>query len=74
MEISEKGDYRLKSIGNKNAFYKNDDDIKITVNYLIPSKISVTFLTPTTFCNIGYTKWYFKTHFYSVFEVLEKLK
>lgn len=47
-----------------------DSEIKVDVKHELPDKIAIEFLTPTTFCGIGYYKWYFKDHFYTVFEFI----
>ncbi len=71
MEANKVGEYLVRT--KKSVVGEWDFDIKIKVNYLIQNRMSVTFLTTTYFCNIGYTNLYFKTHFESVFEVLEAL-
>jgi len=47
-----------------------DSDITIEVCHEFDNRIAIRFLTLTTFCFIGYYKWYFRTEFLNVFEYL----
>jgi len=48
-----------------------DSDIKVDVCHEFDNRIAIRFLTLTTFCFIGYYKWYFKSEFLNVFEFID---
>lgn len=60
-----KGIQYIKAKRPKNQF---DEKIKIDLKHELPDKVALEFLSVTSFCTIGYYKWYYKDHFNSVFE------
>lgn len=61
----------IKYIRAKDAIEGDFDcRIKIEVCHEIRDRIAIRFLTPTSFCGIGYYNWYFKDHFNNVFEFI----
>ncbi len=56
----------IKEIGNL-----CDSNIKVEVTHELPNRIAIKFLTPTSFCGIGYYKWYFKDEFLNVFQFID---
>jgi hypothetical protein len=63
-----KGIQYIKAKRPSNQF---DEKIKIDLKHESPDKLAVEFLSVTSFCWIGYYKWYFKDEFLNVFEFLE---
>ena len=49
---------------------KDSETFKIRVVHQTPERISILFLQPTSFCWIGYYKWYFKEEFFSIFKLI----
>jgi len=45
-----------------------DKNIKVNVKHITNDKIAVEFLSVTSFCWIGWYKWYFRNEFDNVFE------
>jgi hypothetical protein len=46
---------------------------KVKVVHQMGDRISILFLEPTSFCWIGYYKWYFKKEFFSIFKLYEEI-
>jgi len=46
---------------------------KVKVVHQTGDRISILFLDPTSFCWIGYYKWYFKKEFFSIFKLDEEV-
>jgi hypothetical protein len=61
----------IRYIRAKNSRIGDDNyNIKVDICHETQDRIAVEFLSVTYFCWIGYYKWYFKDHFYSVFEFI----
>lgn len=66
-----KGIQYIRAKKSENLF---DKSIKVDIKHELSDKIAVEFLSVTSFCTIGYYKWYFLDHFNSVFEFIENTK
>jgi len=59
----------IKVIKDKGSVW--DSVIKVDVKHEFDNRIAIEFLSPTTFCGIGYYKWYFKDEFLKVFQFID---